>query len=85
VPLHPLTLLLSVGPLVYPAHSVVEPLALIVTVGDWLTVTVMLFDVTLHPPHVTTSVYVYVPALKPVGTVYVEPVAPLIALPLSCH
>jgi hypothetical protein len=41
----------------------------IVTVGTGLTVTVTLFDVALHPPHVTTSVYVYVPALKPVGTV----------------
>jgi hypothetical protein len=85
VPLHPLTLLLSVGPPVYPTHSVVEPLALIMTLGNGPTVTVTLFDVTLHPPHVTTSVYVYVPALKPIGTVYVADVAPLIALPLSCH
>jgi hypothetical protein len=56
-----------------------------VTAGVCCTVTVTLFDVTLHEPHVTTSVYVYVPALKPVGTVYVADVAPLIALPLSCH
>jgi hypothetical protein len=57
----------------------------IVTVGTGLTVTVTLFDVALHVPHVTTSVYVYVPAPKPVGTVYVELVAPLIALPFSRH
>jgi len=67
--LHPLTLDDSTGPLEYPAHKLVEPLALIVTVGAGLTVTVTLFDVALQLPHVTTSVYVYVPALKPAGTV----------------
>ena len=67
--MHPLTLDDSTGPLEYPAHKLVEPLALIVTVGVWLTVTVTLFDVALQLPHVTTSVYVYVPAPKPAGTV----------------
>ncbi len=60
-------------------HKLVEPLALIVTVGDGLTITVTLLDVALQLPQVTTSVYTYVPALIPVGTVYVEPVAPTIA------
>jgi hypothetical protein len=83
--LHPLTLDDSTGPLEYPVHKFVEPLALIVTVGDGLTVTVTLFDVALQLPHVTTSVYTYVPALKPEGTVYVAPVAPLIGLPFKCH
>jgi len=83
--LHPLTLDDSTGPLEYPVHKFVEPLALIVTVGAGLTVTVTLFDVALQLPHVTTSVYTYVPALRPEGTVYVEDVAPLIGLPLSCH
>jgi len=83
--LHPLTLDDSTGPLEYPTHRLVEPLALIVTLGDGLTVTVTLFDVALQLPHVTTSVYVYVPALKPPGTTYVAPVAPLIGFPLSFH
>jgi hypothetical protein len=39
------------------------------TVGAGLTVTVTLFDVALQPPQVTTSVYTYVPAFKPAGTV----------------
>jgi hypothetical protein len=47
--------------IVVPPDSVIE--------GCWLTVTVTLFDVALQLPHVTTSVYVYVPALKPAGTV----------------
>jgi len=59
----------NVGPLEYPVHKLVEPLALIVTVGAGLTVTVTLFDVALQLPHVTTSVYTYVPALRPAGTV----------------
>jgi hypothetical protein len=59
----------NVGPLEYPVHRLVEPLALIVTVGDGLTVTVTLFDAALQLPHVTTSVYTYVPALRPAGTV----------------
>jgi hypothetical protein len=50
-------------------HKFVEPLLLMLTVGAGLTVTVTLFDVALQPPHVTTSVYTYVPAFKPVGTV----------------
>ena len=75
----------NVGPLEYPLHKFVEPLALMLTLGERLTVTVTLFDVALQLPHVTTSVYTYVPALKPEGTVYVEDVAPLIGLPLSCH
>ncbi len=66
-------------------HRLVEPLALIVTVGDGLTITVTLLDVALQLPHVTTSVYTYVPALKPVGTVYVEPVAPLMTVPFRFH
>jgi hypothetical protein len=39
------------------------------TVGVGLTVTVTLFDVTLQLPQVITSVYTYVPALNPLGTV----------------
>jgi hypothetical protein len=54
---------------VYPVHRFVEPLLLMLTVGVGLTVTVTLFDVALQPPHVTTSVYTYVPALNPLGTV----------------
>ncbi|KXB96629.1 MAG: hypothetical protein AA908_11950 [Chlorobi bacterium NICIL-2] len=59
----------NVGPFEYPAHRLVEPLALMLTLGDGLTVTTTLFDVALQLPHVTTSVYVYVPAPKPEGTV----------------
>jgi hypothetical protein len=66
---HPLTLEVSVGPLEYPTHRLVEPLALIVTLGAGLTVTVTLLDVALQVPHVTINVYTYVPALKPLGTV----------------
>jgi len=69
VPLQLLTDEVSVGPFEYPAHRLVEPLALMLTLGDGLTVTVTLFDVALQLPHVTTSVYVYVPALRPAGTV----------------
>jgi hypothetical protein len=69
LPLQPLTDELNVGPLVYPVHRLVEPLLLMLTDGVGLTVTVTLFDVALQPPHVTTSVYTYVPAPKPAGTV----------------
>jgi hypothetical protein len=50
-------------------HRFVEPLLLMLTDGVGLTVTVTLFDVALQPPQVTTSVYTYVPAPKPAGTV----------------
>jgi hypothetical protein len=69
LPLQLLTDELNVGPLVYPVHRLVEPLLLMLTVGVGLTVTVTLFDVALQPPHVTTSVYTYVPAFNPAGTV----------------
>ncbi len=70
--MHPLTLEVSVGPLEYPTHRLVEPLALIVTLGAGLTVTVTLLDVALQVPHVTINVYTYVPALKTTfGTTYV--------------
>jgi hypothetical protein len=67
--LQPLTDEFSTGPLVYPVHRLVEPLLLMLIDGVGLTVTVTLFDVALQPPHVTTSVYTYVPALNPLGTV----------------
>jgi hypothetical protein len=69
LPLQLLTDELNVGPLVYPVHRLVEPLLLMLTVGAGLTVTVTLFDVALQLPQVTTSVYTYVPAPKPAGTV----------------
>jgi hypothetical protein len=69
LPLQLLTDELNVGPLGYPVHRFVEPLLLMLTVGVGLTVTVTLFDVALQPPQVTTSVYTYVPAPRPAGTV----------------
>jgi hypothetical protein len=47
----------NVGPLVYPVHRFVEPLVLMVIVGVAFTVIVIVFDVTVQPPHVTASVY----------------------------
>jgi hypothetical protein len=54
--LQPLTDEFSTGPLVYPVQRLVEPLALMLTVGAGLTVTVTLFDVALQLPQLTTSV-----------------------------
>jgi len=77
-----LTLEVKIGAVEYPVHSCVAPLGVIVTLGDWLTITWIAFDPTVHPPHVTSTLNVCVPAPNPVGTRYVLAVAPLIGVPL---
>jgi hypothetical protein len=49
-------------------QSDVEPLALIVTVGDCVTVNEIAPELTVHEPQVTATLYVYVPGASPVGT-----------------
>jgi len=50
-------------------QRVVELELRILTLGDWATVTTIAFDTVVHVPQVITSVYVYVPAVSPLGTV----------------
>jgi hypothetical protein len=54
--LQPLTDEFSTGPLVYPGTWDERRVALMLTVGAGLTVTVTLFDVALQLPQLTTSV-----------------------------